>query len=147
MNHELDWVIPCSFTVQHMNRNDLNSAIVQKSIVVGQDDEEVDGSTGASATQKTTVYPVTLGDTVIRLIDTPGIGDTRGVEKDRENMANILAMLRNFDKLHGILFLLKSNSARLTFMFRFVVKELLMHLHRDAAQVCFELFDRPSPLL
>jgi len=132
-NENLDWVIPCSFNVQSMDRSDPNGAITQRKIKVGEDEDEVDGATGASATQKTMVYPITQGDTVIRLIDTPGIGDTRGVEMDKANMANILAMLSNFDKLHGILFLLKSNSSRLTFMFRFVVEELLTHLHRDAA--------------
>lgn len=133
-SEQLDWVIPCSFNVQSMDRSDPHGQIIQRKIKVGEDEDEADGTTGASATQKTMVYPVTLEDTVIRLIDTPGIGDTRGVEKDKENMANILAMLRNFDKLHGILFLLKPNSSRLTFMFRFVVEELLTHLHRDAAQ-------------
>lgn len=133
-NEELNWVIPCSFNVQNMDRSNPDGKITQRKIKVGQDDDEADGATGVSATQKTTVYPVTLGNTVVRLIDTPGIGDTRGVEKDKENMANILSMLRNFDKLHGILFLLKSNSSRLNFMFRFVVEELLTHLHRDAAR-------------
>jgi GTPase SAR1 family protein len=133
-NEELNWVIPCSFNVQNMDRSNPNGKITQTKIKVGQDDDEADGASGVSATQKTMVYPVTLGNTVVRLIDTPGIGDTRGVEKDKENMANILAMLRNFDKLHGILFLLKSNSSRLNFMFRFVVEELLTHLHRDAAR-------------
>ena len=133
-NEELDWLIPCSFNYQTMDRSDPMGKIVQTKIQVGEDRDEVDGSMGSSATQKTMVYPFTQGDTVIRLIDTPGIGDTRGVEKDHENMANILGMLGNFDNLHGILFLLKSNSARLNLMFRFVVEELLMHLHRDAAQ-------------
>lgn len=132
-NEQLDWVIPCSFNYQTMDRSDPNGTITQTKIQVGQDEDEADGAEGESATQKPTVYPVTLGDTVVRLIDTPGIGDTRGVDKDKENMANILGMLGNFDKLHGILFLLKSNSSRLNLMFRFVVEELLMHLHRDAA--------------
>lgn len=133
-NEELDWLIPCSFNYQTMNRSDPMGKIVQTKIQVGQDKDEADGAMGDSATQKTMVYPVTQGDTVIRLIDTPGIGDTRGVEKDKENMANILGMLGNFENLHGILFLVKSNNARLNLMFRFVVEELLMHLHRDAAQ-------------
>lgn len=133
-NEDLDSLIPCSFNYQTMDRSDPTGKIIQTKIQVGQDKDEADGASGSSATQKTTVYPFTQGSTVIRLIDTPGIGDTRGIEKDKENMANILGMLGNFDKLHGILFLLKSNTSRLNLMFRFVVEELLMHLHRDAAQ-------------
>ena len=62
-----------------------------------------------------------------------GIGDTRGPDQDRQNMINILRVLRNYEKLHGILILLKPNNARLTIMFKFCVKELLIHLQRNAA--------------
>jgi hypothetical protein len=116
-----------------MDRSKPIREIVQKRIKIGYSEDEHDSATGHSATQKTTVHAVHLGTTIIRLIDTPGIGDTRGVERDRVNMANILSTLRNFDKLHGILILLKSSS-RLTTMFRFCVKELLTYLHRDAAR-------------
>lgn len=75
-----------------------------------------------------------VGETLIRLIDTPGIGDTRGAAQDKKNMADILASLKTVDVLHGILILLKPNNARLTIMFTFCLKELLTHLHRDAAK-------------
>jgi hypothetical protein len=47
----LDSVIPCSFTVQSMDRSDPNGAIAEQRIQVGEDKEEADGSQGASATQ------------------------------------------------------------------------------------------------
>ena len=68
------------------------------------------------------------------MIDTPSIGDTRGLDQDRDNMANILSVLRNYANLHGIIILLRPNNARLGVMFRFCVKELLTHLHRSAAE-------------
>ena len=49
-------------------------------------------------------------------------------------MENILHAINKYDHLHGILILLKPNSARLTVIFRFVIQELLTHLHRDAAK-------------
>jgi hypothetical protein len=70
---------------------------------------------------------------ILRLIDTPGIGDTRGAEQDKKNMADILSVLRGYTHVHGILILLKPNNSRLTVMFRYFVKELLTHLHRSAA--------------
>lgn len=100
----------------------------------GVSKNERDGSKGHSATQKTLVHTVHIGSRMVRLFDTPGIGDTRGAMQDTENMADILSVLANYDKLHGILILLKPNNARLTIMFRFCIKELLTHLHRDAAQ-------------
>ena len=129
-NEELNWIVPCSFNVLVMDSSNSNGRITQRKIQIGQDSDEVDGATGVSATQKTMAYSITLGNTVIRLIDTPSM-DTWDMEKDKENMANILATLRNFDKVHGILFLLKPQRSS---TLRFVVEELLTHLHRDAAQ-------------
>ncbi|KAL2830961.1 hypothetical protein BJY01DRAFT_260690 [Aspergillus pseudoustus] len=128
---KLNCIIPCSFTTQVV---DQGGRMISKDVVVGRDKDEVDGSKGDSATQKATVYPLYFRDTLIRLIDTPGIGDTRGLEQDKQNMANMLAILRNYPALHGILILLKPNNARLGVMFRFCVKELLTHLHTSAAQ-------------
>lgn len=131
-SEELQWVIPCSFQTQVMDRSRPDGMIVQHRVNVGDRDDEHDGSKGDSATQQTAVYPINLGSKTIRLIDTPGIGDTRGVQFDKKNMADILATLNSYEELHGILILLKSNSARLTITFEFCVKELLTHLHRSA---------------
>ena len=130
----LEWVIPCSFSTQVMDRSNPQSAIQQIEVKVGSRADERDGSKGQSATQQTTVYPVNIGNSMIRLIDTPGVGDTRGVEYDRKNMSDILSTLSSYDELHGIIILLKSNNSRLSITFRFCVKELLTHLHRDATQ-------------
>ncbi|KAI0425683.1 hypothetical protein F5Y09DRAFT_334771 [Xylaria sp. FL1042] len=131
--YQLHSVIPCSFSTQLMNRDSADGKIQQIKIQVGMREDEKDGSKGASATQQTTVYPVTIGSRTIRLIDTPGIGDTRGIQYDKKNMADILATLSSYDELHGILILLKSNNSRLTVTFNFCMKELLTHLHRSAA--------------
>lgn len=127
-------VIPCSFSLQTMNRDNPELGIQEFNVKVGGRDDEVDGSTGNSATQRSAVYPVTIGAKMYRLIDTPGIGDTRGLTYDKENMADILKTISSYDNLHGILVLVKSNNARLTVTFRFCVKELLTHLHRSATK-------------
>lgn len=128
---KLNYLIPSSFSTQLTDKQ--SGEIVQKQIKVGTDQNENDGSSGESATQHTQVHTFVVGDTTVRLIDTPGIGDTRGAEQDQKNMAGILAALRNYDKLSGILILLKPNNARLNVMFKFCVQELLTHLHRSAA--------------
>lgn len=134
----LNYVIPCAFSTQIMDRTDPNRPIEEKQIKIGARDDEKDGSAGDSATQRTTVYPVTfdMGDSIltVRLIDTPGMGDTRGVDFDRQNMADILSTLSSYEELHGILILLKSNAARLTITFSYCIKELLTHLHHNAAK-------------
>ncbi|KAH6632409.1 hypothetical protein F5144DRAFT_593183 [Chaetomium tenue] len=129
----LECLIPCSFSTQLKDPNDPRGKFVQEDIKIGKSQFENDGARGQSATQCTAVYGVTIGKTRVRLIDTPGIGDTRGLEQDNRNMADILKVLRSYDKLHGILVLLKPNAARLTVMFRFCIKQLLTQLHRNAA--------------
>ncbi|TAE56096.1 MAG: hypothetical protein EAZ87_19030 [Nostocales cyanobacterium] len=105
----------------------------EKVIKIGEDSNE-SSVQGQSATQEPRAYYTEIGNTIIRLIDTPGIGDTRGIEQDKKNVANILAFLANYPTIHGICILLKPNNARLTVMFEFCIKELLTHLHRSAAQ-------------
>ncbi|KAK7934601.1 hypothetical protein PG985_000096 [Apiospora marii] len=135
MKHEkLDYAIPCSFTIQYVDESQPDGDIVERDVKIGQDDEENDGSFGQSATQSPTVYSVRVEDRVIRLIDTPGIGDTRGEKFDRLNMSKILSTLNQFSSLHGILILVKPNNARLNVTFKYCVQELLTYLHRDAVQ-------------
>ncbi|GAB1318770.1 Putative aaa atpase domain containing protein [Madurella fahalii] len=131
-SERLHWIIPCSFSTQVMDRKRLAGKITEHHIVVGKRDDESDGSRGSSATQKASVYPINIGPKTIRLIDTPGVGDTRGLQADKKNMADILATINSYEELHGILILLKSNNSRLTVTFRFCIQELLTHLHRDA---------------
>ncbi|KAI1134647.1 hypothetical protein F5Y05DRAFT_406417 [Hypoxylon sp. FL0543] len=136
MAHDkLEYVIPSSFSMQYIDQAVTGRRFVQKDVRVGEfNDAEVDGTRGDSGTQKTSVYRIPIRNTVIRLIDTPGVGDVRGVEADRENLASILQTLNRVSSLHGIIILLKPNAARLNLMFRFCVKELLTYLHRDAAR-------------
>ncbi|KAI1137351.1 hypothetical protein F5Y05DRAFT_389067 [Hypoxylon sp. FL0543] len=133
LKENLNYVVPCSFSAQIMDRSNPEGEIKEFKVQVGSRDDEKDGSKGESATQKTSVYAIQIGSKTIRLIDTPGMGDTRGLEYDQKNMADILATISSYDNLHGIIILLKSNNARLTVTFNFCVSELLTHLHRSAA--------------
>jgi GTPase SAR1 family protein len=137
---KLSWIIPFAFRTHKLNDEGKFESV---KIKVGFDDDsgakkvsvdEHDGTTGRSATQKTIVHRVQIGKRLIRLIDTPGIGDTRGASQDKQNMADILSVLRSYPKLHGILILMMPNEQKLDVMFKFCVQELLTHLHRDAAK-------------
>ena len=78
----------------------------------------------------------------MRIIDTPDIGDTRGMKQDKENVQNVLDHLATLDFLHGICILLKPNNARLDIMFEYCIKGLLKYLHVDTCQniVCITNF-------
>ena len=70
----------------------------------------------------------------VRIIDTPGLGDVRGIEQDEESLHIILNYIASLTVWHGICVLLKYNTARLTVNFEYCIKELLAQLHRDACK-------------
>jgi hypothetical protein len=120
---KVECIIPSTFTWHSLEGDEYVSrqiAVVPDSgsLKVSQLCENAsDGSKGQSTTQDTKAYQMNAGSKIVRLLDTPGIGDTRGIEQDKKNMDNILAKLRSVGTLHGILILLKPNSSRLTVMF------------------------------
>ncbi|CAG2171334.1 unnamed protein product, partial [Oppiella nova] len=136
-------LIASSFTITDIN-------FKQYKIKIGDDKNEVMVA-GQSTTQEPKAYALDWGKKHVRLIDTPGIGDTRGLEQDKENFDAILRYISNLDELHGICILLKPNTSKLTVMFQYCVKELLTHLHKSASNnivFCFtntrSTFYRPA---
>jgi hypothetical protein len=125
-NDELLSLIPSQFTV-------CDDSYDEVTVLTGQDKNEVFGG-GQSSTQMCSVYKFPGVNNEINLIDTPGIGDTRGVEQDRKNFENILETISNLDKLHGICILLKPNEARINLYFRWCIQELLTYLHKDCSK-------------
>ena len=117
------------------------------------DDNENANDSGASVTQDPEVHVFNANGTEIHLIDTPGIGDTRGYDYDKANCAKIVDFVSNYE-IHGICMLLKPNSARLNTFFKFCVEEILVHLPANAVEniiFCFtnahSAFYRPGDTL
>ncbi|KAG0375314.1 hypothetical protein BGX24_009260 [Mortierella sp. AD032] len=105
-----------------------------KTVIAGKVDQNEKLEDGRSSTQFCRSYVFPLSDGIkIRLIDTPGIGDTRGVKQDRINFEGILNYISGFDKINGVCILLLPDNPRLTTSFRFCIDELLLHLHKSAA--------------
>ena len=103
-------------------------------IHIGEPTDNENFEEGQSATQEPTSHVFVAADKVVNIIDTPGIGDSRGVEQDKKNFDSILAHISHVQEIHGICILLKPNNARLTVIFRFCIQQLLAHLHKDAAR-------------
>ena len=118
------YLIPTTFTM-------IDDNFQERVIKTGEDKNEINDA-GQSATQHPKTYLFEYSGLTVRLIDTPGIGDTRGIGQDKENFKNIMKHIENLNSLHGICILLKPNSARHTVMFQYCVKELLANLHVDA---------------
>jgi GTPase SAR1 family protein len=102
-------------------------------ITVGtRDKNELCEDNGQSQTQGCKSYLFSIGDRYLRLIDTPGIGDCRGVEQDDHNFEHILAFISRYEHLNGICILLKPNDHRLNISFKYIIKESLKHLNVSA---------------
>lgn len=97
-------------------------------ILFGSDANEVLAS-GQSAIQFPQEHMLETNATRFHLIDTPGIGYCRGIEKDKQNFENIF--LTCYNKLNAVVVLLKPNNARLTVAFKFCVLELLTNFHKS----------------
>lgn len=89
---------------------------------------------GASATQnvKAYVFPILSNSAKLRLIDTPGIVDTRGIDQDKQNMEAILDYIGNLHELHAICLIFKTNHTRNTAPFIYAINEILSRLEKSA---------------
>ncbi|KAF9957506.1 hypothetical protein BGZ65_002015 [Modicella reniformis] len=103
-------------------------------VIAGGEDTNEKLEDGQSSTQLCRSYVFPLNDDIkIRLIDTPGVGDTRGVKQDRKNFEEIMDYISGFNKINGVCILLLPDTPRLTTSFQFCIDELLLHLHKSAA--------------
>ncbi|CAF3642275.1 unnamed protein product [Rotaria sp. Silwood1] len=87
---------------------------------------------GQSVTQHCRSYVFTINTrTKIRLIDTPGMGDTRGLDQDDLNMKHILSFINNLSHLNAICILLKPNESKLNVVLRSYFNRLLDFLGKN----------------
>ena len=120
-------LIPSKFTLIDDNYR-------QIAVSLGEADKNEDAGAGKSCTKTPRVYSFYRGGQKINFMDVPGIGDTEGIEKDKENTTLILDTVALFKELHGICIVLKATETRMTTEFKYCLSELLTHLHRNALE-------------
>ncbi|XP_054152846.1 uncharacterized protein LOC128951621, partial [Oppia nitens] len=104
------------------------------------DENESCNLDGQSVTQDCQTYCFAYDCHTIRLIDTPGVGDTRGLDQDKVNFDRILRFIAQYDVLHLICILMRPNMTRLTTGFEYCLRQLLCHLQKDASKNMVFLF-------
>jgi predicted GTPase len=68
-----------------------------------------------SQTANCKTYNFKKGNTVFSFVDTPGLSDTEGSQKDEENIAKILKQAEDLDSLAAIVLIVNGTCSRLTF--------------------------------
>jgi hypothetical protein len=111
-------LIPVSFLITVGNNFD--EYIVKFGDVDGSNNEDFEHP-GQSVTQHCRSYVFNVDynhGKKVCIIDTPGFGDTRGIDQDDYNMTHILEYIRDLSHLDAVCFLLKPNESRLNIFFR-----------------------------
>lgn len=65
-------------------------------------------------TQQVTEYDFSLGKTTYKIMDTPGLNDTEGFEKDEENLDKIIESITKVDSMTAIILVINGTNARAT---------------------------------
>lgn len=114
----------------------------KRKIEVGNKDQNEILSIGDSATQdvKTYVFPIWDEKVFLRIIDTPGMGDTRGIQQDDINSENILSYISTLKELHAICFLFRPDRSRSTVFFQYCIAQIFSRLDKSASENIIFIF-------
>ena len=102
-----------------------------KTIKMGDDDPNERFGSADSVTQGPVGYEFLISDVAVHVIDTPGMGDTRGTEKDKKNFDKIMCFVETCIELNAIIFIVDGCNSRKTHFFEYCITDLLAHLHRN----------------
>ena len=135
-------LLPISFIITHGTAFEEQNVTYDGLDSSSNEDHE---HAGQSVTQHCKSYLFTLKDEKhngrkVRLIDTPGIGDVRGVDQDDRNMQDILSFISSLTHLHAICIVMKPNVTRLNIAFPSCLAQLfdlLGEKARDHILFCF----------
>ncbi|KAG0299643.1 hypothetical protein BGZ98_009877, partial [Dissophora globulifera] len=139
-------------SLEEAEKNDITTLIYSSfevagiEVVAGDDDNNEILTKGHSRTQKCRAYEFPFKDgKMVRFIDTPGIGDTRGGAQDRSNFKEILDFISRYDKINGICVLLLPNVTKLTPPFLFCIEKLFQHLGKSIKDNILFTFTNTRP--
>ena len=77
-----------------------------------------------SKTSGTVLYNVELNDLEIGVIDTPGFGDSRGMDEDKEHTRRIIAALKEVEHVNCICLVINGRLSRMTASLKYVLAEI-----------------------
>jgi len=104
-----------------------------------------------SQTKEINVYNIKAqnGYPPIKIIDTPGFGDTQGIEYDKKIMSMIFDKFKTINELTSVCIISKSNNTRLTFLEKYIYNNIVKLFSKDLISNFIFLFtfcDNQQPL-
>ena len=97
-------------------------------------DLKIENSTAramASKTSEAKFYDTKVCEMRMKVIDTPGFGDSRGLEQDKKNVEKIIDALRDEDYINCVCLVINGRQARMTTSLKYVLSEISTILPRE----------------
>ena len=86
-----------------------------------------------SKTTAATYYKIDFEQVKIGVVDTPGFGDTRGIDQDKENIKKIVDKVNEVEYINCICLIINGRLARMTHQLQYVVSEISAVLPKATA--------------
>ena len=105
------------------------------------DEDERGNDQTVSQTSEISGYYIkdTLLEFSIQIWDTPGFGDTRGIERDEEIKQQINELLKLEDLCHAVCFVVKASVNRLTEIQKYIIDRVLLFFGKEAQENIYVL--------
>ena len=97
-------------------------------------DIQLENALSHKMTSKTTgakIYRAVLGDLKMGIIDTPGFGDSRGMQQDKLNTASIVDVLRDEEYVNCVCLVINGRQARMSANLQYVLSEITAILPKN----------------
>lgn len=100
-----------------------------------------------SQTQNASIYSFPSANCTIHLIDTPGVGDTRGFEQDKKNIRAVVEALKASEQFNGLCLVFKATDQRVDPIIKYLVEQyrnIMTNECKNNLIVCFTYVSDPE---
>ena len=100
-----------------------------------------------SKTSGTALYNIELNSLKIGVIDTPGFGDSRGMDEDRKHAQRIIAALKEVEHINCICLVINGRLSRMTGTLRYILAEITAILPKTVLDNVVVVFTNTANVL
>ena len=108
---------------------------------------ESDSSKMESKTNNATMYKIEIGSWPVGVIDTPGFGDSRGMEEDKKHVGKIIEALKDETYINCVCLVINGRAARMSGSLKYVLSEVTSILPKTVVKNVIVVFTNTTSLL